>query len=192
MDLISSEATAVQDQTCYDADNSEDSIEDGLAAKSLSRSTLLGSSESLYFSTWTLDDFVAESVEENVKPGDQRQDATRQEASTSDVLRPDVRKLDETADSYFLPGLIDASSEEFQDCKEPDESFYGQFNPRLSWPFGLGDRLAAIWGEKEVQMPKVCIFGFLNVKQDAKSAKQMSIVNENIKINVDIRELNLK
>lgn len=129
------------DQTSYDADGSENSLEDNHVEKLLSNSNVHGSTDSLYFSTWTLDELATK-------------------AADSPQLY--IPKSDKTADSYFVSGLGNSetsdtndTSEEFQDCREPDAWVYQQFNPRLSWPSGLGDRLAAIWGEKGMQFPQV-------------------------------------
>ena len=79
--------------------------------------------------------------------------------------KPNTSIPDEPTDSYFV-GFSDS---EFVDCKEPDVTSYEQSNPRYSWPFGLGDRLAAIWGEKEMQKSQVCCvyfpfyFAFLHI-----------------------------
>ena len=130
-----------QDRCSYDADGSEESIDDNeTETVPEAESTFHGSTESVYYSTWTLDE------------------------KTDAQLKTDGLKPDSNVDSYFVSGLVDSpltdvagdALEEFQDCRGPDTVLCQQLNPRFSWPVGLGDRLAAIWGEQELQSSQVC------------------------------------
>ena len=141
MQLPNEAVTVDQDQSSYDADGSEESVEDNETETALTENALHGSTESLYYSTWALDETPDGPPKQN------------------------VIRMDNTADSYFMSSVIDSCltdnaddvAEEFQDCREPDAAMlYPQHNPRFSWPSGLGDRLAAIWGEKELQSSQVC------------------------------------
>ena len=140
MQLPNEDVTVDQDQNSYDADGSEESVEDNETETVLPESAFHGSNESLYYSTWALDE------------------------ATDGPPRQNAMRMDNTVDSYFVTSVIDSclsdnaddATEEFQDCREPDAMLYQQHNPRFSWPFGLGDRLAAIWGEKELQSSQVC------------------------------------
>ena len=146
-----------QDQHCYDADGSDQSeenipVERGEAS---SKSIMHGSNESLYYSAWALNEVTVPKNEPSKLEG----------PVTGDMI---------PTDSYFASGLESSfsekadTSEDFEDCKEPDEMLYQHFNPRFSWPVGLGDRLAAIWDKKEMQSPqvcKICVYSFLQFMQ---------------------------
>ena len=129
-----------QDQSSYDADGSEESTESNEMEKTLHENALHGSNESLYYSAWALN------------------------SERGGPPKPDILETDISADSYFVSSVVKSclgdnvtdASEEFHDCREPDVMPYQQANPRFSWPVGLGDRLAAIWGEKELQSSQVC------------------------------------
>jgi len=133
---LRSDVVAVdQDQSSYDADGSEESMESNEMEKTLHEGAFRGSNESLYYSAWTLN------------------------SDRDGPPKPDILKTDISADSYFVSSVVKSclgdnavdASEEFHDCREADVMPYQQSNPRFSWPVGLGDRLAAIWGEKELQ-----------------------------------------
>ena len=143
-----------QDRHSYDADGSEESEDNNLIQDEESRSrslnTLQGSSESLYYSAWTLDE---------------TSDRSEESAAADGSVTAGQAKVEVTTDSYFASGLNDSklsesadTSEDFQDCNQPDDMLYQHFNPRFSWPVGLGDRLAAIWGENDVPESQVITF----------------------------------
>ena len=139
-----SESAAISDHHSYDADGSEESEENQESneeSKSRSLNTLQGSTESLYYSAWTLNE------------------SSQAEASQSGKENP---KPDALADSFFTSGLPEPSlsesceaAEEFHECDQPKERLYQHFNPRLSWSAGFGGHLAAIWGEKGFQETEV-------------------------------------
>ncbi len=142
---MDNETAVVSDHHSYDADGSEESEENQLQIdnQSISRSsnTIHGSTESLYYSAWALNDPQSES-ELNVK---------------------DDESIYEQTDSFFSSGLKDSAfnetgdgdAEEFQDCDQPPEMLYQHFNSRFSLPAGFGDRFAKIWGEKEAEEVEV-------------------------------------
>ncbi|XP_065065333.1 uncharacterized protein LOC135691407 [Rhopilema esculentum] len=141
--VLNAEILVEQDQHCYDADGSDQSEENVPVEReeASSKSIMHGSNESLYYSAWALNDVTVPKNEPSKLEG----------PVTGDMI---------PTDSYFASGLDSSfsekadTSEDFEDCKEPDEMLYQHFNPRFSWPVGLGDRLAAIWDKKEMQSPQ--------------------------------------
>lgn len=106
-----------------------------------------GSTESLYYSAWALNEVSTEN------------EATSKEQN----------KIDDQTDSFFSDGLKESNlseslegQEEFHECEQPPGMLYQHFNTRFSWPAGFGDRFAAIWGGREAQEPEVCVY-FCNI-----------------------------
>ena len=148
------------DQQSYDADGSDEGDdsttlhEDNDESKHGSNNTLRGSTESLYYSAWSLQDISGPSDKDLAKDGSPRPALTETETIES-MMEASVDKL--TSEKEEMNENSPSAGEIKREMPQ-DSAEYKPFNSRFSWSAEIGNRLAAIWGGgKETTEPVVLV-----------------------------------